>query len=137
MLKRDTVDRSRQTISNRINALGLTEPVVQQEGSATADYRIVVQLPGVDDPARVRDIIGQAAVLEIVEVKDGPFPSQEQALAQHGGVLPLNTKLVKAPSRTGDEVSWYLVAADSGNYRTRLTQCAPRTGRVSQMGDQF
>jgi len=110
VLKRDTVDRARQTISNRINALGLTEPVVQQEGRAESDYRIVVQLPGIDDPARVKDIIGQAAVLEIVEVKDGPFPSQEQALAQHGGVLPLNTKLVKAPSRTGDEVSWYLVA---------------------------
>jgi preprotein translocase subunit SecD len=110
VLKRDTVDRARQTISNRINALGLTEPVVQQEGRADTDYRIVVQLPGVDDPARVRDIIGQAAVLEIVEVKDGPFPSQEQALAQHGGVLPLNTKLVKAPSRTGEGVSWYLVA---------------------------
>jgi len=109
-LKRDTVDRARQTISNRINALGLTEPVVQQEGRAESDYRIVVQLPGIDDPARVKDIIGQAAVLEIVEVKDGPFPSQEQALAQHGGVLPLNTKLVKSPSRTGDEVSWYLVA---------------------------
>jgi preprotein translocase subunit SecD len=58
----------------------------------------------------VRDIIGQAAVLEIVEVKDGPFPSQEQALAQHGGVLPLNTKLLKAPSRTGEGVGWYLVA---------------------------
>jgi preprotein translocase subunit SecD len=110
VLKRDTVDRARQTISNRINALGLTEPVVQQEGRAESDFRIVVQLPGVDDPARVRDIIGQAAVLEIVEVKDGPFPSQEQALAQHGGVLPLNTKLVKAPSRTGEGVSWYLVA---------------------------
>ena len=110
VLKRDTVDRARQTISNRINALGLTEPVVQQEGSAETDHRIVVQLPGVDDPARVRDIIGQAAVLEIVEVKDGPFPSQEQALAQHGGVLPLNTKLLKAPSRTGEGVSWYLVA---------------------------
>jgi len=109
-LKRDTVDRARQTISNRINALGLTEPVVQQEGRAESDYRIVVQLPGVDDPARVKDIIGQAAVLEIVEVKDGPFPSQEKALAQHGGVLPLNTKLVKAPARTGDEVNWYLVA---------------------------
>jgi preprotein translocase subunit SecD len=110
VLKRDTVDRARQTISNRINALGLTEPVVQQEGSAETDCRIVVQLPGVDDPARVRDIIGQAAVLEIVEVKDGPFPSQEQALAQHGGVLPLNTKLLKAPSRTGEGVGWYLVA---------------------------
>jgi len=110
-LKRDTVERSLQTISNRINALGLTEPVVQQEGRADTDYRIVVQLPGVDDPARVKDIIGTAAVLEIVEVKDGPFPSQEQALAQHGGVLPLNTKLLKAaPRGGGEEANWYLVA---------------------------
>ncbi len=109
-LKRDTVVRSIQTIGNRINALGLTEPVVQQEGRAESDYRILVQLPGVDDPARVKDIIGTAAVLEIVEVKDGPFPSQEQALAQHGGVLPLNTKLVKAPARGGEGVSWHLVS---------------------------
>jgi len=109
-LKRDTVDRSMQTIGNRINALGLTEPVVQQEGRRDADFRILVQLPGVDDPARVKDIIGTAAVLEIVEVKDGPFPSQEQALAQHGGVLPLNTKLVKEPARGGEGVRWYLVS---------------------------
>jgi len=109
-LKRDTVQRSIQTIDNRINALGLTEPVVQQEGRADSDYRVLVQLPGVDDPARVKDIIGTAAVLEIVEVKDGPFPSQEQALAQHGGVLPLNTKLVKEPARGGEGVRWYLVS---------------------------
>jgi preprotein translocase subunit SecD len=110
-LKRDTVQRSIQTIGNRINALGLTEPVVQQEGSADADFRILIQLPGIDDPARVKDIIGTAAVLEIVEVKDGPYPSQEAALAQHGGVLPLNTKLVKElPRSTGDTLSWYLVS---------------------------
>lgn len=110
-LKRDTVERTLQTISNRINALGLTEPVVQQEGSSDTDFRILVQLPGVDDPARVKEIIGTAAVLEIVDVKDGPFPSQEQALAQHGGVLPLNTKLLKEPARGGgDNASWYLVS---------------------------
>ena len=109
-LKRDTVQRSIQTIDNRINALGLTEPVVQQEGRLDSDYRILVQLPGVDDPARVKDIIGTAAVLEIVEVKDGPFPSQEQALAQHGGELPLNTRLVKEPARGGEGVRWYLVS---------------------------
>jgi preprotein translocase subunit SecD len=111
-LKRDTVERSIQTISNRINALGLTEPVVQQEGQADTAFRILVQLPGVDDPARVKEIIGTAAVLEIVEVKDGPFPTQEAALGQHGGVLPLNTRLVKAPARgEGDQgVSWYLVS---------------------------
>ena len=111
VLKRDTVERSIQTIGNRINALGLTEPVVQQEGRADADFRIMIQLPGVDDPARVKDIIGTAAVLEIVEVKDGPYPSQEAALAQHGGVLPLNTKLVKElPRSSGDSLSWYLVS---------------------------
>jgi preprotein translocase subunit SecD len=127
-LKRDTVDRSKQTIENRINALGLTEPVVQQEGRAETDFRIVVQLPGVDDPARVKEIIGTAAVLEIVEVKDGPFPSQEEALAKHGGVLPLNTRLVKSPSRAGGEgVSWYLLS------RTRvITGRDLRNARPSQ-----
>jgi len=110
-LKRDTVERAIQTIHNRVDALGLTEPDVRQEGSTESDFRIVVQLPGVDDPARVKDIIGTAAVLEIVEVKDGPFPTEEQARAQHGGVLPLNTRLLKAPARAGgDSVSWYLVS---------------------------
>ena len=77
-LKRETVERSIQTISNRINNLGLTEPVVQQHGRADAEFEILVQLPGVDDPARVKEIIGTAAVLGIYEVKDGPFPSQDQ-----------------------------------------------------------
>ncbi len=112
-LKRDTVERSIQTIENRINSLGLTEPVVQQQGSADSDFRILVQLPGVDDPARVKEIIGTAAVLEIVEVKDGPFASQEQALSTHGGVLPLNTKLIKSPARGGESVSWYLVSRNA------------------------
>ena len=102
-LKRDTVERSIQTISNRINNLGLTEPVVQQHGRADAEFEILVQLPGVDDPARVKEIIGTAAVLGIYEVKDGPFPSQDEAMAKHGGVLPLNTKLVKSSPRGGDQ----------------------------------
>ncbi len=109
-LKRDTVERTKQTIENRVNALGLTEPVVQQEGSAEADSRIVVQLPGVDDPGRVKDIIGTAAVLEIVEVKDGPFASEDDARAKHGGVLPINTRLLKMLPRTpGDPEQWFLV----------------------------
>src|SRR5262245_19240167 len=110
-LKRETVERSIQTISNRINNLGLTEPVVQQHGRADAEFEILVQLPGVDDPARVKEIIGTAAVLGIYEVKDGPFPGQDQAMAKHGGVLPLNTKLVKSSLRAGEGgESWYLLA---------------------------
>jgi preprotein translocase subunit SecD len=110
-LKSATVERSIQTISNRINNLGLTEPVVQQHGRADAEFEILVQLPGVDDPARVKEIIGTAAVLGIYEVKDGPFPSPEAAMAKHGGVRPLNTKLVKEVPRGDSPGQWYLLAS--------------------------
>jgi preprotein translocase subunit SecD len=111
-LKADTVERSMRTIENRIDGLGLTEPTIQQRGRAEADYEILVQLPGVDDPARVKQIMQTAAMLEISEVKDGPFASPEQALAKHGGVLPLNTKLVKMSPRSGEGSgdNWYLLS---------------------------
>lgn len=110
-LKKDAVERTQQTIENRINGLGLTEPTIQQRGRAEADSEILVQLPGVDDPARVKQIMQMEAMLEITEVKDGPFASQEQALAKHGGVLPLNTKLVRGAARGQDSgESWYLVS---------------------------
>ncbi len=110
-LKRDTVERTMDTISNRIDQLGLAEKSVTTYGRTGADYEILVQLPGVDDPAHVKELIGTAAVLEIDDVKDGPFPSRDALLAQHGGVLPLGTKPVKAKPRgtsAGDE--WYLVS---------------------------
>jgi preprotein translocase subunit SecD len=70
-----------------------------------------VQLPGVDDPARVKEIIGTAAVLGIYEVKDGPFPTQEAGLAKHGGVRPINTKFVKEVPRGDSPGQWYLLAS--------------------------
>ncbi len=108
-LKRQAVDQSIQTIENRVNALGLTEPSVTQYGRSDAEYEILVQLPDIDDPARVKDLIGQVAQLEIDEVKEGPFASQDAALAQKGGVLPLNTKLAFWP-RGGEKGEWYLVS---------------------------
>ncbi|MGA1252232.1 MAG: protein translocase subunit SecD [Burkholderiaceae bacterium] len=55
------------TLSNRINELGVAEPIVQQQGAA----RIVVQLPGVQDTAKAKDILGRTATLEIRMVEDG------------------------------------------------------------------
>jgi preprotein translocase subunit SecD len=109
-LKRDTVERSLQTISNRINQLGLTEPTVQQYGQAGTDYEILVELPGVDDPARVEEIMQTTAQLEIDDVKEGPFQSRETALAQKGGILPLGTKLVRQPPQADRPEEWYLLA---------------------------
>jgi len=109
-LKSDTVKRAIDTIGNRIDELGLAEKSVQQYGQAGADYEILIELPGVDDPARARAMINTAAVLEIDSVSDGPFPSKDAALAQHGGVLPLGTKLVQSEPRGGSVGDWYLVS---------------------------
>ena len=98
-LKVDTVKRAVDTIGNRIDQLGLAEKSVQQYGEAGKKYEVLVQLPGVDDPARAKELIGTAAVLEIVDVKEGPFPSQEAALSQKGGILPLGTKLARSKPR--------------------------------------
>ena len=57
-----------QTLHNRINELGVAEPVIQQQG---AD-RIVVQLPGVQDTAKAKDILGRTATLEVRMVDDAP-----------------------------------------------------------------
>ncbi len=110
VLRRDTIDRTKNTIENRVNGMGLSEATVQQQGRRDAESEIIVQMPGVDDPGRVKDIIKTAAVLEISAVKDGPFPSMDQALAKMGGVMPLGTKLVKQQVRPTDQgETWWLV----------------------------
>lgn len=98
-LRRRTVSSAINTIETRINGLGLAESAVQPRGRQDAEGEILVQLPGVDDPARIKQILQTAAVLELYEVKDGPFATEEEARAKHGGVLPLNTKLIKGASR--------------------------------------
>jgi preprotein translocase subunit SecD len=108
-LKRQAIDQSIQTIENRVNALGLTEPSVTQYGRADSEYEILVQLPDIDDPTRVKELIGEVAQLEIDEVKEGPFETQDAVLSAKGGVLPLNTKLAFWP-RGGDKGQWYLVS---------------------------
>jgi len=106
-IKRRAVQGSIDTIKRRVDALGLAEAPVQQQGRADSEFEILVQMPGIDDPARVKDIIGQAAQLSIVEVLEGPFQTKETALAQKGGILPLNSELLNDP-RGGQGGEWYL-----------------------------
>lgn len=130
-MRRDTVTRSMRTIEQRINGLGLAEATVQQRGNGETNPEILVQMPGVDDPARVKSILQAAAMLEIVEVKDGPFPSEEALRAKSGGILPLGTKPIQQASRPGDQgESWYLA-----NRTAVVTGRDLRNARPSQ--DQF
>jgi preprotein translocase subunit SecD len=108
-LKQDTMTQTMATIERKINALGLAESSVQPTGRSDAEAELLVQLPGVDDPAHVKQLLQTQAVLEWDEVKDGPFPTREEALSKHGGILPLNTKLVPSALKGGAQ-SWYLVS---------------------------
>ncbi len=103
--------QTKNTLDKKINALGLSEATVQQRRE-DADSELLVQLPGVDDPARVKQILQTAAQLELDEVKGGPYASREEALAQNNGVLPLGTRLIGSansdPNARGGGV--YLVA---------------------------
>lgn len=120
-LKERALQQSIETISNRINQLGVTEPTVQQHGLGA--YQILVQLPGIDDPARVRNVMQQSGQLSIHLVQGGPFPDQATALAQYDGVLPEGSILLpggnigeSSDSTTGQQ--WYVLqrtAVVSGN----------------------
>jgi preprotein translocase subunit SecD len=108
-LRKDTVLQTINTIEKKINGLGLAESAVQQRGRAETDAEILVQLPGVDDPARIKEILRTAAMLELFKVIDGPFASREEALAKNGGILPLNSQILKAASRGGGQEGWYIL----------------------------
>jgi len=59
-LKKNAVDQNITTLHNRVNEIGVAEPVIQRQG----DNRIVVQLPGIQDTSRAKDILGKTATLE-------------------------------------------------------------------------
>jgi len=129
-VRQRTLAQSVETIRNRIDRLGVTEPTIQERGQG--EYEILVQLPGVDDPQRVKELIQTTALLEIKKVEDGPFPSREAALSAHSGVLPPGSELVESvetpegATSTAPVRDWYLV--------TRAPAVSGRELRSAQAG---
>jgi preprotein translocase subunit SecD len=85
-IQEGAVQQNITILRNRVNELGVAEPIIQQQG---AD-RVVVQLPGVQDTARAKDIIGRQATLEVRMVDEDPT-AQQQAIA---GQVPLGDDLL-------------------------------------------
>jgi preprotein translocase subunit SecD len=108
-----TMDQAEETIRRRIDALGLTEPLVAPYGQG--DNEIIVELPGEGDPNRAKSVIQAGGQLELHLVLDStPYPSEAAAMAAHGGVLPPNSQLVQGKSSASSAgqpspVSWYVV----------------------------
>ncbi len=85
--KKYALQQNITTLRNRVNELGVAEPIIQQQGLE----RIIVQLPGVQDPSKVKEILGATATLEFRMVSEEA--SVEQALQ---GKVPIGSKLYKA-----------------------------------------
>jgi preprotein translocase subunit SecD len=95
-LKNRAVSQAIETIRNRVDQLGVNEPIIEEHG--LGQYQILVQLPGVDDPARVKEIMQSTAMLEIRQGLGGPYNSEAEALQANNGVLPAGSMLMKGRS---------------------------------------
>ncbi|HEY5213342.1 MAG TPA: protein translocase subunit SecD, partial [Acidobacteriaceae bacterium] len=100
------LDTSIDTITNRINKLGVSEPFVGKYG--LGDNEILVQLPGVSDPGRVENIIQSTAKLEIHAVV-GSYGSLADANAANPGGIPAEDELLKGSNGVGGPDEYYLL----------------------------
>ena len=105
--KQRALEQAIEVIQSRTNTLGVSEPIIEpyQLGS----YQILVELPGVDDLGRVKEVIQSTARLEAHEVL-GQWPDQQTALQALGGTVPPDAELlpgVPGASGQGGAVEWY------------------------------
>ena len=123
-IRETTMTQSIETIERRINALGLTEPTIQQRGGAN-ENEILVQLPGEGDPSRAKAVIQAGGQLELKLVEDPTtYPSQVAALAAHGGVLPPGSEIM-----AGRNESRTTTPSDQGEVWYVLSRAPVVTGR--------
>ena len=113
----DGVQQNITTLSKRVNELGVAEPIIQRQGAS----RIVVQLPGVQDVSRAKDIIGRTATLEVRLVDETVTRGTEESAA-----IPFGSELFKVgkgapvvlykePIITGDYISSASASFDQNN----------------------
>jgi len=103
-LRDQAVSQALETIRNRIDQLGVAEPLLQRQGSD----RIVVELPGVDDPDRIKNLIKVTAMLEWKLVKAGPTAEEATLLQPTNGQVPEDAEVVRGDPKRG-QGGFYLV----------------------------
>ena len=109
--KTQAVDQALNIIQSRINAFGVKEPTIQKRGSESSG-QIILQMPGVDDPERVKELIGAESNLEMVKVVSPPnpspvqtYPTEEAAKQSLGGAVPPNRRILPFTERSAVPVA--------------------------------
>jgi preprotein translocase subunit SecD len=102
-IREQAVRQAQQTINNRIDAFGVTEPVIQRQGLNSS--RIVLQLPGVDDPERVKELIKNTALLEfrfVAYPPQGAAASEDEIRQHFNGQVPADMEIFPQDIRGED-----------------------------------
>jgi len=96
-LREQAVEQAMQTIDRRVNELGVTEPTIARQSNAE---QLIVQMPGLTDVARAKEIIRSTALLEFRLVEAGPA-SKEELLKQYNGNLPGDMEMLPGSGTDG------------------------------------
>jgi preprotein translocase subunit SecD len=104
-LAEQATEQAKRIIESRLDAVGVAEPLVQRHGSQSS-YQILVQMPGIQDPERVKQLLKAESRLELVHVVSPPSPSsiqtyatEEEAKASLGGTVPTNRRVLPYAER--------------------------------------
>ena len=119
-LREDSVNQALQTIDRRVNELGVAEPIIARH---TEDDQILVQLPGVTDVARAKEIIKSTAQLELKLVEQGPFSDEAQARQAYNNNVPPDLQILPGNAERG------LQGATPGTVYYVVRRVAAVTGR--------
>ena len=131
----EAVTQALQTIERRVNEIGVSEPVVAPYGS-TGD-RIVVELPGVSDVARAKELIGKTARLEI-KLVEGVASDEATLLQPHGGKLPADMEIKPGLTSSKDASKvLYLVRRTPVVTGSDLRNAAPTVDEYNQPAVRF
>lgn len=105
-LSEEAVGQAQGIIETRINAVGVAEPTLQRHGAPTS-HQILLQMPGLQDPERVKELLGKQSKLELMNVVTTPqqiYSTREEALQSLGGTLPPNRKILPYTEREIDDL---------------------------------
>ena len=107
-LREEAVNQALVTIERRVNELGVAEPQIARQGEQN---QLLVQLPGVSDVARAKELISSTSRLELRLVEQGPFPSRENALQAYNNSLPSDLEILpgETPGTTAESGTFYVV----------------------------
>jgi preprotein translocase subunit SecD len=130
----NAVAQALETIRNRVDEFGVSEPLIARQG---AD-RILVQLPGIDDPKRVKDLIKNTAFLELTLVENGPSTESALKAGFPGGAIPPQFRLLEAKAEAGGrERSYYVVRRQAVITGRDLKNARPTQGQFGSHSITF